>query len=353
MKLYRWRDRPNFGDELNDLLWPEYFGPFLREDDDTIFAAIGTVLSPALGKDRPVIVFGSGCGYDPLPALGANWRFYFVRGPLSAKLLRLDRHLAITDPAILLAEKRPKVETGPTVSFIPHWETSLTPLWRSACQLAGIQYIDPLAPVPEVCDQLARSAVVIAEAMHGAIVADAFRVPWIPALTSSRFNLFKWQDWGASLGVSPAIHALPQIGIADLLRTLLVDPDENAAFIAEAGSTFDTSVEQSFRFKRMNRLYARLLGKPARSWLEYKALERLGPELDQALFRAHGGIWNRRLEYAAEALRDVSKRPAYLSPDARFTSALGRVHEKVRKLQNDLAETEWGAQSPLPRAAQC
>lgn len=353
MKLYRWRDRPNFGDELNDVLWPEYFGPSLREDDDVIFAAIGTVLSPALGKDGAVIVFGSGCGYDPLPDLGAHWRFYFVRGPLSAKLLRLDGRMAITDPAILLADKRPKVEPGRTISFIPHWETSLTPLWREACELAGIQYIDPLAPVPEICEQLASSALVIAEAMHGAIVADAFRVPWIPALTSGRFNLFKWQDWGSSLGVSPAIHALPQIGIADLLRTLLVDPDDNAAFIAAAGSTLDMRVEQTFRFKRLNRLYARLLGKPTRSWLEYKVLERLGPELDQALPRIHRRIWSRRLESAAEALRSVSRRPSYLSSDVRFASALSRVHEKVRELQHDLAEREWVARPQASRAAQC
>ena len=353
MKLYRWRDRPNFGDELNDVLWPDYFGPFLREDDDTVFAAIGTVLSPSLGKDGQVIVFGSGCGYDPLPDLGAHWRFYFVRGPLSARLLGLDQRLAITDPAILLADRRPKAEPGRTVSFIPHWETSLSPLWREACRLADIQYIDPLAPVPEICDQLARSSTVIAEAMHGAIVADAFRVPWIPALTSSRFNLFKWQDWGSSLGVSPGFHALPQIGIADMLRMLLVDPDDNAAFIAAAGAALDPGVAQTFRFKRINRLYTRLLDKPRRSWLEYKLLERLGPELDQALAPAYRGLWNRRLESAAAALRGVSRQPAYLSSDMRFASALGRVHEKVQELQNDLVEAEWGAQSRSLRAARC
>jgi succinoglycan biosynthesis protein ExoV len=353
VKLYRWRDRPNFGDVLNDVLWPDYFGPFLREDDDTTFAAIGTVLSPALGKSGPVIVFGSGCGYDPLPNLGAHWRFYFVRGPLSAKLLGLDQRLAITDPAILLADRRPKVEPGRTVSFIPHWESSLSPLWREACRLAGIQYIDPLAPVPEICDQLARSSTVIAEAMHGAIVADAFRVPWIPALTSSRFNLFKWQDWGSSLGVSPSFHALPQIGIADMLRMLLVDPDDNAAFIAAAGAARDSGVEQTFRFKRVNRLYARLLRKPSRSWLEYKLLERLGPDLDHAVARVSPGLWSRRLERAAEALRSVSQQPAFLSSDVRFASALARVHEKVRELQNDLVEKEWGPQSRSLRAARC
>ena len=37
--------------------------------------------------------------------------------------------------------------------------------------------------------------------MHGAIVADALRTPWIPVVTSPRILSFKWQDWCASIGV--------------------------------------------------------------------------------------------------------------------------------------------------------
>lgn len=348
MKLYRWRDRPNFGDVLNDVLWPEYFGPFLNDDDDVVFAAIGTVLSPSLGKKGPVIVFGSGCGYDPLPELGAHWRFYFVRGPLSARLLRLDAQMAITDPAILLADRRPRVERDGGVSFMPHWESSLSPLWRMACEAANIRYIDPLAPVPEICDQLARSSLVIAEAMHGAIVADAFRVPWIPASTSSRFNRFKWQDWALSLGLSPEVHALPRIGMTDLLRDVMVDPDANAAFIDASHAPIPASAERPFRFERFNRLYARALKRSTRSWIEYKLLERLGPELDRAYPRA----WGARVSRAAAALADAATRPAHLSSDAAFTTALARVHEKVVELERDLASARWSS-APAPlRAAQ-
>lgn len=350
MRLYRWRDRPNFGDELNDVLWPEHFGPFLRDDDGIIFAAIGTVLSPALGQDGEIIVFGSGCGYDPLPARGPRWRFYFVRGPLSAKLLGLETRLAITDPAILMAEKRPKVGADRVISFMPHWETALSPLWREACTQADIQYVDPLAPVPDICTQLARSDIVIAEAMHGAIVADAFRVPWIPAYSSGRFNLFKWQDWGLSLGLAPAIHALPQIGVADLLRTILVDADENLRFIAEAGSTIHAHARRPLRFERVNRLYARSLAKPTRSWLEYKMLERLGPDLDRLIGRVHGRAWSGRIGRAAAALRDVATRRTYLSADNACAIALERVHEKIWQLQRDLGGAAWDT-PPQARAA--
>jgi succinoglycan biosynthesis protein ExoV len=37
--------------------------------------------------------------------------------------------------------------------------------------------------------------------MHGAIAADALRIPWIPIITSPRMLTFKWQDWCSSLGL--------------------------------------------------------------------------------------------------------------------------------------------------------
>jgi succinoglycan biosynthesis protein ExoV len=38
--------------------------------------------------------------------------------------------------------------------------------------------------------------------MHAAILADAFRVPFVAVTTSRQINSFKWQDWASSLGLS-------------------------------------------------------------------------------------------------------------------------------------------------------
>ena len=37
--------------------------------------------------------------------------------------------------------------------------------------------------------------------MHAAIIADTFRVKWLPVTTSSTINHFKWLDWTSSMNV--------------------------------------------------------------------------------------------------------------------------------------------------------
>jgi len=60
------------------------------------------------------------------------------------------------------------------------------------------------------------TGVLIAEAMHGAIVADALRVPWIPVRSSDSVLAFKWRDWCASLNLTYSPHAI--IPVAPLWR---------------------------------------------------------------------------------------------------------------------------------------
>ena len=73
----------------------------------------------------PQIVFGAGYGgYTAVPAIDETWRFYFVRGPLTAAALGLDADLGVGDAAILVRSRlaRP-VRKVHRISFMPHWET--------------------------------------------------------------------------------------------------------------------------------------------------------------------------------------------------------------------------------------
>lgn len=194
-------DATNFGDSLNAWLWNRLLPDFFDDDDDVVFVGIGTVLNSDLPAKTPRarrrLIFSSGAGYgvSPLKA-SAEDLIYCVRGPLSAQRLGVDSQLAITDGALLV--RRFAAPRGPKIfkfSVMPHIEHIADKAWASICEELGYGYIDPRNSVDEILHQIDQSEALMAEAMHGAIVADLLRVPWIPIVTSANILSFKWQDW--------------------------------------------------------------------------------------------------------------------------------------------------------------
>jgi succinoglycan biosynthesis protein ExoV len=206
---YQRRDRvPNFGDELNQWLWQQLLPDVFDDDASTVFVGIGTLLNhylPArVGNARRVILFSTGAGYEqPLNRIPDHWQIYCVRGPLTAKLLRLPDKLAMADGAILLRQiwfPDSSIKTT-KFGFMPHIHHAISSgeIWRSNCEILGFRYVDPRWPMEAVLKAISETEVLITEAMHGAIAADALRVPWIPVITSPRILQFKWRDWCASM----------------------------------------------------------------------------------------------------------------------------------------------------------
>ncbi|MEM8504969.1 MAG: polysaccharide pyruvyl transferase family protein [Cyanobacteria bacterium P01_D01_bin.1] len=210
MKLFYYETRSphkNFGDELNPWLWHQLL-PELDSCPNNVFVGIGTLLNESTTKlvseAKNVIFFSTGVGYGkslrfrPPP----NWKIYCVRGPLSAKRLNLPNSLAITDGAALLKRYFNPVsesERRYACSYMPHFRHGSRDLFKAVCERAGIHYIDPVGKIEAVISDISQSKVLISEAMHGAIVADTFRVPWIPVRTSPKILPFKWRDWCASV----------------------------------------------------------------------------------------------------------------------------------------------------------
>ncbi len=210
MKLFYYQAKSsiqNFGDDLNPWLWSRLL-PELNECDKSIFVGIGTLLNETTANlvsgAENVVCFSSGAGYGRSFRFQQppNWKIYCVRGPLSAGRLNLPAKSAVTDGAALLKRHFSPVseaERRYAFSYMPHFRHRLAPLFETVCQRAGIHYIDPTAEVEEVIADISQTKVLISEAMHGAIVADTLRVPWIPVRTSPRILPFKWRDWCASV----------------------------------------------------------------------------------------------------------------------------------------------------------
>ena len=213
MKMYFFRSSrvANFGDELNEWMWPRLLPDFFDADESELFLGIGSVLfdhHPAAAKK---LVFGAGYGgYTAPPVIDDTWDFRFVRGRITTDTFGLPESMAVGDAAILVRScglTRPAARHR--VSFMPHWESVMRGHWKAVCEAAGIHYIAPSDDVDSVLQQLLASDLVLTEAMHGAIVADALRVPWIPLRPIQERHRMKWNDWASALDLQVPQHTLP------------------------------------------------------------------------------------------------------------------------------------------------
>lgn len=211
MKLYRWQGQaPNFGDELNTVLWPALLPDFLDEDPSERFIGIGSVLDRRHGNPGLKLVAGSGYGgYQSLPELDRRWDIRWVRGPRTAQMLGLPTDLGLGDPASLLpltglvgscARSR--------IGFMPHFESAICGAWDAVAAAGGIVLIDPRGDPLHVAAAIAGCQVLLSEALHGAIVADALGVPWIAIEPLAPIHRPKWHDWADTLGLTIRFQTL-------------------------------------------------------------------------------------------------------------------------------------------------
>lgn len=197
----------NFGDDMNDWFWDDIFPEFHALAPDRTMFGIGSILwKQNVEKFDRILVMGSGTGVGLLPkALPEDTMIGFVRGPRTAEYFGLDPALAISDPAICTprtrAFERAPVHHGETV-LVPHCGTVTMPLdWDRLAARAGMRMVSPSGESKSVIAEIAGAGLVVTESLHGAIIADAFRVPWIAVAMRPNFNSYKWHDWARPLGV--------------------------------------------------------------------------------------------------------------------------------------------------------
>ena len=139
--------------------------------------------------------------------------------------------MAITDGALLV---RRFFDVGNfqkvyKFSFMPHVSQARRAgqTWKKICQNLGFGYIDPTTSVEQVLSLIAQTETLITEAMHGAIIADALRVPWIPVVANSEIFGFKWLDWCFSVGIKYQPEALTDLAIDPYNLKIIRDYDWN------------------------------------------------------------------------------------------------------------------------------
>ncbi|MGD1849683.1 MAG: polysaccharide pyruvyl transferase family protein [Cyanophyceae cyanobacterium] len=222
MRLCYFERDPNFGDALNPWLWKKLLPDLINNDDRLAFVGIGTLINNWLPKRtsyaKKRVIFGTGAGYNQPYVPDDSFRVYCLRGPLSAQALNLPESLGITDAGVLFRAVYQATEPKRyPFSYIPHYQSSAGP-WQQICDDIGFGYIDPCRPVDEVLTLISQSEVVVTEAMHGAIISDALRAPWIPVKTNPAILPFKWNDWCKSVDQPYVPNLLELVGPSSSAR---------------------------------------------------------------------------------------------------------------------------------------
>jgi succinoglycan biosynthesis protein ExoV len=313
MKLYYYKGAiPNFGDDLNAWLWPKLIPDVLNDTpDDGLLVGIGTLINTKIPPAHRVVIFSSGCGYGDLPKeIPQSWHFYGVRGPISAQILGLSPDLALGDGAILVRTLRlPKSPVHHAVSFMPHWESAVFGAWPKICQEAGINFIDPRDTVENVLDQIRGSEKMLCASMHGAILADAFRVPWVAVRAFGKGHVQKWSDWAGALDMDVRFAEVPASSIDEMIHDLW---PRLRNLIRRMKLTPPTAEEKTVRLSRVI--------KSDNRWL---------------------------IQRSACALSAVAKMPAQLSSDTAMERVTHRLLECVARLQRDYAGGFADLKSPF------
>lgn len=328
---------------MNSWLWQALVPEMLEREDDYRLVGVGSLLSCNLDLvPGRKVVFGTGSGYSspPTPEQGKRWRVYCVRGPLTARLMGLEPELGITDGAWLINQV-PDYAAVPTerrgTVFVPHWTSAKFGAWAAACKASDVTYVDPLWDCARVFHDIAHAELAVVESLHGAIIADYYRTPWIPVVSPSRILKFKWLDWCQSLGLDYAPFLLPPSDYVDCLiqRKPAGKVDTALSRLDVPADTYDVREtppppsKAGVVYFTKRRIKARL--RKARNF----GVDQLSHVRDSAVFRG----WNERhRDRLAEYFKALQAQRPQLSDDTIRAEKIDRLNGALERMRSDFRE---------------
>jgi len=215
----RWHaGRPNFGDDINPLLFsklldrPVYHARKSRPH----LLGQGSILDAATGDS---CVIGSGLLTPSSFPFRPN-QVLALRGELTARATGITPRF-LGDPAVLVGRlfairKRPAYRLG----FVPHYTNVAM---RSGVLPEDCLLIDPGWHPLKVLDAINRCEAILSQSMHGLIFADASGVPnaWLEPHASMIGGDFKFRDYYSTTTCRKT--ALPAAKLKDLTKARSIE----------------------------------------------------------------------------------------------------------------------------------
>jgi succinoglycan biosynthesis protein ExoV len=206
--LHWWTQIPNAGDQISPVIVQALLGRKPRRaerGDNGVLFGVGSILHQTSCYTNAV-VWGSGCDPGRYGTPKRDATYLAVRGPMTRDLLELGS-VPLGDPGFLMPRIFP-CEPDPTgdIAIAIHHSTAKRRLRDALFDPYRSKYriIDPRDGWRRFITDICRSRFVFCQAMHGAIFAQAYGVPWAWWRgLYGRFVGFKWADFFASISVEP------------------------------------------------------------------------------------------------------------------------------------------------------
>lgn len=220
MPVYYWDGKPNFGDAVGPYLISKITGKPVLNVKNLQYPGIMAVGSIIQMLDREnMVIWGSGLMYkltnEQLKAVKKyNPTILSVRGQETAKHLLeagidIPDKSAYGDPALILPLFYSPLITGPErIGLCPHY-THKPYFLKTVTDKDNFKIIDVQNDMETVVNSISSSSVCISTSLHGLIIAQAYKIPWVwleifdNNLTG---NDFKFKDFFSTLNESQISH---------------------------------------------------------------------------------------------------------------------------------------------------
>jgi hypothetical protein len=207
MKLiYCQMKSPNFGDELNKILWKNLFPDFEDKFQEKGLLGVGTLEGIKIPRKlKEIVVLGTGGNEFPGNWIDSRFKIYFCRGPLTEKKWGCSG-AGIADAAYLtkFTNLLPPPDCNKKFKFgyMPHHISDRHGDFEDVCNKIGFKYISPRQDdVIKTINEINSCEHLITEALHGGIFADILNIPWMPIVSGPQVYQFKWNDWAESIKI--------------------------------------------------------------------------------------------------------------------------------------------------------
>jgi succinoglycan biosynthesis protein ExoV len=332
MEVLYYRDRiGNFGDDLNEFVWQKLLPAHVFEADSILLMGIGSIFNGHLAplsktQGKRVFVIGSGAGYGPLPPDWESWNILGVRGPLTAELIGKPE-VAMTDSAVLLSSitgMKGGCTHRDSILLMPHHHSITRGHWEQVAHEAGMTFVDPRWPVEKVLGHFSHAKLVITEAMHGAIVADTLRIPWLPIVIAPDALPFKWTDWALSMDLPYQPVRIPASSAWEVMyhRSLMRRAKKQGLVASALTGNNKSTASLIADFRERDRVLT-----PQKDGVERKGFSK---QVLSKLRSATQVFDGRFIEKAAKHLRELAVlREPYLSRDLSMSRRLDQLHGAV------------------------